>query len=848
MKPGRCGPQKTASVPQEDAQDTQASEPANAGHRSAPKDVSAGWWAGSPDAWWDDDKHDVSWWERSANDRDWACASGWESEQGSRENGLTGWRNRKPHGASGTFAESDWRAKEYVTSNGNSKSHSDGCSDEYSKYDGRDTKTVYRSDQEHVSGAQRKKGSTETSSLQGQSQVSAFTPLTTDLPIDAHREKILKHIRRHRVTHIQGETGCGKSTRLPRYLLEEAMTHGKRLPRIIVTQPRRMAAYTLARRVAAECGESLGGGTVGYRISGDAIDGRLCFVTTGYLLQRLVHSPTEFANYTHLVLDEVHERGVDADLLSMIIKALMFRYREVKLVVMSATLQASLFADYFAPVEQKNRVSEILVVGSRVHPVEQIFLDDVMSQFTLTQQMEANVKKALEIFSRHGKGKGKSKGKDNGQGKGKGSGKQNGSEHSFQRVERQFVDGLAEVTVELVHQLAKPCCTVIVFLPGIADITSLFELLAGSQGRQGQERNVRPSAPRLKVFALHSQIPRSEQEEVFHKVPADVCHVVLASNIAESSLTLPSVCAVIDLALHRTVQYDTRRLMCCLVTAWCSRSSCKQRSGRAGRTMAGRAICMVPRSFFEDTMLQFDPPEMLNVPLTKLYLQAKQLCSTFAAHSELGMPDLEMDLSTPKTLFREVIQPPSVELLGAAVQELAAVGCLTEPADGAHITDLGRLAIALPCDLRICRLIYVGCLLRCPADAIMMASGLTAVDPFSAPSLLVLKDQREFVAKLKRSFAARQKCDQGRFSEPLLLHTLMYEWLVAGAPHGPRRQRRLGDFAYEWSVIPKKFETLVGDAMDLTARTLKLLQPQSTCRRMVEELLACMKRGVDGYC
>lgn len=356
---------------------------------------------------------------------------------------------------------------------------------------------------------------------------------------------------------------------------------------------------------------------------------------------------------------------------------------------------------------------------------------------------------------------------------------------------------------------------------------------------------MRPCAPRLEVFALHSQIPRSEQEEVFHKVPADACHVVLASNIAESSLTLPSVCAVIDLALHRTVQYDTRRLMCCLVTAWCSRSSCKQRSGRAGRTMAGRAICMVPRSFFEDTMLQFDPPEMLNVPLTKLYLQAKQLCSTFAAHSELGMPDLEMDLSTPKTLFREVIQPPSVELLGAAVQELAAVGCLTEPADGAHITDLGRLAIALPCDLRICRLIYVGCLLRCPADAIMMASGLTAVDPFSAPSLLVLKDQREFVAKLKRSFAARQKCDQGRFSEPLLLHTLMYEWLVAGAPHGPRRQRSLGDFAYEWAVIPKKFETLVGDAMDLTARTLKLLQPQSTCRRMVEELLACMKRGVD---
>eukprot|EP00932_Pfiesteria_piscicida_P005019 SRR837773.14925.p1 GENE.SRR837773.14925~~SRR837773.14925.p1 ORF type:complete len:158 (+),score=20.88 SRR837773.14925:116-589(+) len=122
----------------------------------------------------------------------------------------------------------------------------------------------------------------------------------------------------------------------------------------------------------------------------------------------------------------------------------------------------------------------------------------------------------------------------------------------------------------------------------------------------------------LRIYPMHSLIPREEQEEVFNAPPPGVCHVVLASNIAESSLTLPSVCGIIDLAMRRSIQYDARRLMSCLVTTWCSQSSCKQRAGRAGRTMPGRAVRLVTRSFFQSEMVEFDPPEMLNAPLTKL--------------------------------------------------------------------------------------------------------------------------------------------------------------------------------------------------------------------------------------
>ncbi|CAJ1335051.1 unnamed protein product [Effrenium voratum] len=335
------------------------------------------------------------------------------------------------------------------------------------------------------------------------------------------------------VTHIQGETGCGKSTRLPQFILEDAKERGEQI-RMVVTQPRRMAAITLARRVATVLGEDIGQGTVGYRISGDTIDGKLCFVTVGYLLQRLVNNPEDFGSYTHIVLDEVHERGVDADLLSMVIKLLMHCCPTVKLIVMSATLQASLFADYFASLQSKKQGQEVLAVGARCHPVEQLFLDDLFDQFDFSDPREGrSLENSLQAFaSLKGRGKGKGKAKSGA-----------GSDTGFKRVEPQISEGLMEVTCSLVQQLAKPGCTIIVFLPGIADITSLFENLAPlddarEMGARGFSVAKRADCPRLRVFALHSMIPRQEQEEVFNEVPKDCTHIVLASNIAESSLTL----------------------------------------------------------------------------------------------------------------------------------------------------------------------------------------------------------------------------------------------------------------------------------------------------------------------
>jgi len=691
-----------------------------------------------------------------------------------------------------------------------------------------------------------------------------------ELPIFSHREEILDHIRRHRVTHIQGETGCGKSTQVPKYIMEDAEKQhregrGDGATKIVVTQPRRMAAITLARRVASELGEEIGK-TVGYKISGDCVNGKLCFVTTGFLLQVLVNQPEEFATYTHVILDEVHERSVDADLLTMLMKLLMQCSPKVRLIVMSATLQARLFAQYFSKLEGVHRgvgrVAEVkpIFVGVRTFPVDEIFLDDIEGRFNITNSFaRQGMEKALHGFmgmeSKRGKGGKGGKGKGKGKSKDGGTGMASG----FKRLEPQITQGFDELCKELVQQMAQDQCTLIVFLPGIADITSFYETLAPLDTSRADRRSsleswrdgpddspVRASngSLALRIYPMHSLIPREEQEEVFKPPPPGVCHVVLASNIAESSLTLPSVCGIIDLAMRRSIQYDARRLMSCLVTTWCSQSSCKQRAGRAGRTMPGKAVRLVTRGFFQSDMVEFDPPEMLNAPLTKLYLQAKQLCAKLEGMWDRGLiPDnIDMDLSTPTHLLGEVVQPPSTELVKAAIAELADVGCVDRNSEDALITPLGYLAMALPCELRLCRMLYFGLMMGCACDAIAMVAGLTAADPFSTPSLLVVKDQKEYTRKLERSFTARLWCDKGRHCEPLMLRDLFWEWIKAGAPRGTKN---MGAFARDWSIIPKKFEAMASEAVDLCQRLMKLLRPRSSGAMAVQRLMGTMRFSVD---
>eukprot|EP01068_Selenidium_serpulae_P020779 Selendium_serpulae@DN9128_c0_g1_i1.p1 len=213
-----------------------------------------------------------------------------------------------------------------------------------------------------------------------------------DLPITAHRKEILETIGRSPVTCIQGDTGCGKSTRLPVFLYQEwranveawKRNNRKGLEpklRMVITQPRRIACTSLAKRVSEELGQP-----VGYRIGGERDSSgptNVTFVTTGYLKELLVYQPEHIDRYTHVILDEVHERDLDADLLSLLIKMHMRRadlregeVPQFKLVIMSATLQGDLFSQYFAQIGSSG-IPKTIHVGVKRFPVETLFLEDI---------------------------------------------------------------------------------------------------------------------------------------------------------------------------------------------------------------------------------------------------------------------------------------------------------------------------------------------------------------------------------------------------------------------------------------------------------------------------------------
>ena len=177
--------------------------------------------------------------------------------------------------------------------------------------------------------------------------------------------------------------------------------------------------------------------------------------------------------------------------------------------------------------------------------------------------------------------------------------------------------------VDSVPMLAKPNSTLLVFLPGIADLQDLSTMFSSLSSKQPVHANTGEPTD-YRIFILHSTIMRADQEAAFQQPKDGVCNVVLASNIAESSVTLPNVAAIIDFGLQREMVFDSKQRLSRLATAWCSRASAKQRTGRAGRTAPGVAVHLVSRRFFHERMEEFDTPEILKMSLSRLVLRAKR--------------------------------------------------------------------------------------------------------------------------------------------------------------------------------------------------------------------------------
>lgn len=453
------------------------------------------------------------------------------------------------------------------------------------------------------------------------------------------------------------------------------------------------------------------------------------------------------AKYTHIILDEVHERSAEADFLCLVVRNLLAELDCLtKVILMSATLEGSLYSHYF---QMKGLVvSTPLVVGGRQFPVDEYFLDHVADhkeQLVVEHEGLAPTTGLLNLRQQARKRAAKS------------SYHLVSLQNSEWKKKLRSDDPRIAICCDLIFSQAKLGEGTLVFVPGFDELMTVYEALSYKITEHLVARH-------FKVFLLHSQVPMSEQREAFEEPAADVAHILLATNVAESSLTIPKLRLVINFCLRRGLRYDTRRQMSMLDLDWCSHASCKQRAGRAGRVFPGVAIHLVSKRFHDKDFPPYDEPEMRTASLPRIFLEAKVLSGylRFAGPSELLM---------------DTLTPPSDMNVKNALTELHRIGAFSaDSEEEGYITVLGYFSLSLPVDLSLCRLILFGICFECPDAAIIMAAGLTMrQDVFSAP--LTFMNSGAYHHSLWLSAKTRWKYDHGQYSEPHMYVKLFRDWM-----------------------------------------------------------------------
>ncbi|XP_028933729.1 ATP-dependent RNA helicase DHX30 isoform X1 [Ornithorhynchus anatinus] len=478
------------------------------------------------------------------------------------------------------------------------------------------------------------------------------------LPVDPHRDAILSAIEQHPVVVIAGDTGCGKTTRIPQLLLERYVTEGRGARcNVIITQPRRISAVSVAQRVGHELGPSLRR-NVGFQVRLEskppARGGALLFCTVGILLRKLQSNPG-LEGVSHVIVDEVHERDVNTDFLLILLKGLQRLNPGLRLVLMSATGDNERFARYFGGCP-------VIKVPGFMYPVKEHYLEEILAKLGKYQHR-----------------------------------------HRHHESDDECALDLDLMTDLVLHIDARgPPGGILCFLPGWQEIKGVQQRLQEALGSQESKYLVLP---------VHSNIPMMDQKAIFQQPPAGVRKIVLATNIAETSITVNDIVHVVDSGLHKEERYDLKTKVSCLETVWVSRANVIQRRGRAGRCQSGYAYHLFPRSRLEK-MAPFQVPEILRTPLENLVLQAK-----------IHMPE-----KTAVEFLSKAVDSPDIKAVDEAVILLQEIGVLDQRE---FLTTLGQRLAHISTDPRLAKAIVLAAIFRCLHPLLVVVSCLTR-DPFSS--------------------------------------------------------------------------------------------------------------------
>ncbi len=482
--------------------------------------------------------------------------------------------------------------------------------------------------------------------------------LDQDLPILAHREAILDAVDSHQVVVVCGETGSGKSTQLPQFCLQA----GYGITGMIGhTQPRRIAARSVAARLAEELRQPLGQ-DVGFKIrftDKTSLRTYIKLMTDGILLAE-TQGDRYLEQYEVIILDEAHERSLNIDFLLGYLKRLLPRRPELRVIVTSATIDAERFAAHFA---DRQGPAPIIEVSGRSFPVEVRY-----------RPLAADVDDQTEADPLHG-------------------------------------------IVQAVHELAEiDTGHILIFLPTERDIRETAKRLrAESLPRDGNRRT--------EILPLYARLSAAEQNRVFHAVSHR--RIVLATNVAESSLTVPGIRYVIDTGTARISRYSPRSKVQRLPIEAVSRASADQRKGRCGRIAPGVCIRLYAEDDFA-TRAAFTTPEIQRTNLASVILQAKAL--------KLGRVE-EFPF----------LDPPRPEAIRDGYKTLFEIGAVDQQE---QLTEMGLILARLPVDPRIARIIVAADEGNCLSEILIIAAALEVQDPRERPH-----DKRQAADQQHEKFA-----------------------------------------------------------------------------------------------
>ncbi|MBA0798857.1 hypothetical protein Gohar_009410 [Gossypium harknessii] len=390
------------------------------------------------------------------------------------------------------------------------------------------------------------------------------------LPAYKEKDTILTAILQNQVVIISGETGCGKTTQIPQFILESKIDSARgAFCSIICTQPRRISAISVSERVASERGEKLGE-SVGYKVRLEGIKGRdtrLLFCTTGILLRRLLVD-RNLKGVTHVIVDEIHERGMNEDFLLIVLKDLLPRRPELKLILMSATLDAELFSSYFdgAP---------LIHIPGFTYPVRTHFLENILEmtgyRLTPSNQIDDYGQERMWKMSKQAPRKRKSQIVSSVEDALRAADFKDFSPQTQESLSCWNPDcigfNLIEYLLSYICENERPGA-VLVFMTGWDDISSLKDKL--------QAHPILGDPSRVLLLSCHGSMASSEQKLIFEEPEDGVRKIVLTTNIAETSITINDVVFVLDCGKAKETSYDALNNTPCLLPSWVSKVSTQQ--------------------------------------------------------------------------------------------------------------------------------------------------------------------------------------------------------------------------------------------------------------------------------